>query len=183
MNKYFEQIKRELLTQQHTWLLTGVAGFIGSHLLEFLLKHKQRVVGVDNYSSGFEDNLTQVKDAVGPEAWELFSFVEGDVGDAERISKTCQGVDYVLHQAGLVSPIHSVKAPLLTYESNLMATVRLFHACHTLKVKRVVYASCSSVYGDTQQKSKREHMVGQTSSPFAVTKRMCELSAENFAKV
>lgn len=168
---------------RHTWLITGVAGFIGSHLLEELLNLNQKVVGLDNFFTGSKKNLGEVKKSVAPEQWKNFHFIEGDIRDLNLCQRACHGVDYVLHQAALGSVPRSVDDPVLTNSINVDGTFNVLLACRDNKVKRIVFASSSAVYGDDETLPKQEHLTGRQLSPYAVTKYMDEFYAQNFAVV
>ncbi len=179
----FKKIERDLHNHQYTWLITGVAGFIGSHLLESLLKYKQKVIGLDNYFSGFEDNLKQVKDIVGTANWKNFTFVEEDVRNKEVCYQLTKGVDFVLHQAALASVPRSIEDPILTNDINVTGSLNVAKASVDNGVKRLIYASSSAVYGLDSVSAKKEDETGGFLSPYAVSKYLFELYAENFAKI
>lgn len=165
-----------------TWLVTGVAGFIGSHLLEALLAHDQRVIGLDNFATGRKENLEDVKGRVTSGQWARFRFIEGDIARLEVCQGACAGVDYVLHQAALGSVPRSLAEPVRAHESNVTGFLHMLVAARDQRVRRFVYASSSSVYGDDPRLPKQEEHVGQPLSPYAATKRMNELYAEVFAR-
>jgi len=169
-----------LPTSPKTWLVTGAAGFIGSSLVEALLTGGQRVVGLDNFATGFRHNLDDVAARVGPEAAERFSLVEGDIRDGDACRRACAGADIVLHQAALGSVPRSVADPLTSHEVNVDGFVQMLLAARDAGVKRFVYASSSSVYGDHPALPKREDEIGTPLSPYAVTKRTNELYARTF---
>lgn len=173
----FEKIISELQSVPKTWLVTGTAGFIGSNILEVLLQSNQKVVGLDNFATGFQHNLDEVKECVG-EKWNNFSFINGDVRDFDLCLKACKGVDYVLHQGALGSVPRSIEDPLLSNEVNVNGTLNIFKAAAENGIKRVVYASSSSVYGDDDSTPKVEEKVGNVLSPYAVTKKTNELYAQ-----
>ncbi|MCC2625564.1 MAG: biosynthesis protein WbpP [Burkholderiales bacterium] len=170
------------LVTQKTWLVTGCAGFIGSNLLEFLLANNQNVVGFDNFSTGYQRNLDEVKYIVGPERWKMFKFFQGDIRDRDICHVVSKGVDIVLHQAALGSVPRSIVDPLASHDTNVTGTVNLLRACAENKVKRFIYASSSSVYGDQPDLPKIESKIGNQLSPYAVTKYCCEIYANVFAK-
>jgi UDP-N-acetylglucosamine 4-epimerase len=165
-----------------TWLITGVAGFIGSNLLEKLLIVGQNVVGMDNFSTGHKHNLDDVKAQVGPDTWQRFQFIEGDINNLTNCQKVCKGIDYVLHQAALGSVPRSIDDPLATHESNVDGFVKMLIAATDAKVKRFIYASSSSVYGDDPSLPKKESIIGRLLSPYAATKYMDEIYADIFAR-
>ncbi len=180
MTKY-QGAQQHLEEHQYCWLITGVAGFIGSNLLEVLLKLNQRVVGLDNFSTGYMHNLNQVKERVGEQAWLNFSFIEGDICQLEDCRKACCKVDYVLHHAALGSVPRSIESPILTNENNISGFVNMLVASRDASVKRFVYAASSSTYGDHPDLPKVESMIGRPLSPYAVTKYVNELYAEVFS--
>jgi UDP-N-acetylglucosamine 4-epimerase len=163
-------------------LITGVAGFIGSNLLEALLRLDQTVIGLDNLSTGSRENLEQVKGSVKPKQWARFSFVEGDIRQIAVCQEVCRGVDYVLHQAALGSVPRSIVDPILTNESNITGFVNMLVAARDAKVRRFVYAASSSTYGDHPALPKVEEVIGKPLSPYAVTKYVNELYADVFAR-
>lgn len=169
MNTY-ERLKQNLLTQPKVWLITGVAGFIGSNLLEQLLKLNQEVVGLDNFSTGYKHNLDEVLSTAAAEQASRFRFIEGDVLDLETCRKCCQGADIVLHQAALGSVPHSLEDPLATNQNNVDGFLNMLVAARDAKVERFVYASSSSTYGDHPDLPKVEDNIGIPFSPYAVTK-------------
>jgi len=164
------------------WLVTGVAGFIGSNLLEALLKRNQRVVGLDNYSTGQEENLRQIEQSVRVDQWERFSMIRGDICHLEMCQLATRGVDYVLHQAALGSVPRSLEAPLNSHASNVTGFLNMLVAARDCGVERFVYASSSSVYGDEARLPKVEEQVGNGLSPYAVSKRANELYADVFSR-
>jgi UDP-N-acetylglucosamine 4-epimerase len=181
MSKY-KQVKQELLTDKKTWLITGVAGFIGSNLLETLLKINQTVVGLDNFATGFQHNLDEVKSLVSAEQWEGFTFIEGDIRQLTDCSKACQGVDYVLHQAALGSVPRSIADPIATNETNISGFLNMLVAARDANVASFTYAASSSTYGDHPALPKVEANIGNPLSPYAVTKYVNELYADVFAR-
>ena len=165
---------------QQRWLVTGAAGFIGSHLVERLLKENQVVVGVDNFSTGHKRNLEAVLAAVGEERAKNFRFVEGDISQRKIASSVVTDVDIVLHQAALGSVPRSLANPSDSFLANVQGFVQLAHAAAEAKVKRFVYASSSAVYGDALELPKRESKTGKAVSPYALTKAVNEQTAELF---
>jgi UDP-N-acetylglucosamine/UDP-N-acetylgalactosamine 4-epimerase len=159
------------------WLVTGVAGFIGSNLAQSLLNADQQVVGLDNFATGKQANLDEVRDLVGPERWGRFRFVEGDVASPETCGEAVAGVDVVLHQAALGSVPRSIEEPLASNAANVTGHLALLEAARRAGVRRYVYASSSSVYGDSPTLPKVEHELGRPLSPYAVTKLADELYA------
>jgi len=166
-----------------TWLVTGAAGFIGSNLVEALLGAGQRVVGLDNFSTGHRHNLEDIRAAVGEAAWARFDFVEGDIRDQAVCARATRSVDTVLHQAALGSVPRSIEDPLRSFESNVLGFAKLIVAAQEAGVRRFVYASSSSVYGDHPALPKVEHTVGRVLSPYAATKAADEVFAEGCARV
>jgi UDP-N-acetylglucosamine 4-epimerase len=179
----YESVQESLMKKPGKWLITGVAGFIGSNLLEKLLKMNQQVMGLDNFLTGHRRNLDEVKASVSAEQWGNFSFIEGDIGDLTTCRKGCNGVDYVLHQAALGSVPRSIENPIATNENNLVGFLNIIVAARDAHVRRFVYASSSSVYGDHPALPKVEDKVGRPLSPYAVTKKMNEVYAAVFSEV
>jgi len=185
MTKY-QQLQQHLKTNQHTWLITGAAGFIGSNLLEKLLILNQKVVGLDNFETGYQHNIDQaIEDAnktVDEDQSGLFIFIKGDIRNLEDCQKACNGVDYVLHQAALGSVPRSIEDPIRTNKANIDGFLNMLVAAKDAKVKRFVYAASSSTYGDHPDLPKVEDKIGNPLSPYAVTKLVNELYAQVFAK-
>ena len=165
-----------------TWLITGVAGFIGSNLAEALLKLNQKVISLDNFATGHRYNLEHIKHSVSIEQWDNFTFVEGDISDYDTCKAITKDVDIILHQAALGSVPRSIDDPLVTNNSNLTGFLNMLTAAKENGVKRFVYASSSSVYGDSQELPKVEERTGNLLSPYAVTKYVNELYAGVFRK-
>ena len=178
----YEARQAELAKSPRSWLVTGVAGFIGSNLLETLLGLGQRVVGLDNFATGHQRNLDEVKGLVAPQQWANFHFIEGDISDLEDCHRACRGVDYVLHQAALGSVPRSVADPITTNGANIDGFLNMLVAARDAKVKRFVYAASSSTYGDHPGLPKVEDTIGRPLSPYAVTKYVNELYADVFAR-
>lgn len=178
----YEKALEEIAGKQRTWLLTGAAGFIGSHLLEALLNLDQRVVGLDNFSTGMRENLLLVKDSVGEARWKNFELIEGDIRSLETCRKACRPVERVLHQAALGSVPRSVDDPLSSNENNINGFLNMLVAARDAGVSRFVYASSSATYGDDTRLLKVEANVGSPLSPYAVTKYVNELYADVFSK-
>ena len=176
----YEILKTQMLLKQHTWLITGVAGFIGSNLLEALLQLNQKVVGIDNFSTGNNHNLNEVQSLVGPVQWENFRFMQADICNLADCQIACSGVDYVLHQAALGSVPRSVEDPITTNASNVTGFLNMLVAARNSNVKRFVYAASSSTYGDHPSLPKLEDQIGKPLSPYAVTKYVNELYANVF---
>ena len=181
MSTKFEQVKQQLLAQPKTWLLTGCAGFIGSNLLEFLLTHDQKVVGLDNFSTGFQHNLDEVQSLVNPEQWTRFRFIEGDIRDLETCREAVKGVNYVSHQAALGSVPRSLNDPITSNAVNIDGFLNMLVACRDEGVESFVFAASSSTYGDHPALPKEEPNIGNPLSPYAVTKYVNELYARVFA--
>ena len=175
-------LQSQLRQQPCTWLVTGVAGFIGSHLLETLLGLGQRVVGLDNFATGHQHNLDEVQSAVGAAAWQNFRFIEGDIRNLADCQRACQGVDRVLHQAALGSVPRSLADPITTNAANVTGFLNMLVAARDASVKRFVYAASSSTYGDHPGLPKVEDIIGKPLSPYAVTKYVNELYADVFAR-
>lgn len=181
MSQY--QIVCEQLKQSpKTWLITGVAGFIGSNLLETLLKLNQKVVGLDNFATGHQHNLDEVKGLVTSEQWLNFNFIQGDIRNLEDCQKACVEVDYVLHQAALGSVPRSIADPITTNAANITGFLNMLVAARDAQVKSFTYAASSSTYGDHPALPKVEENIGNPLSPYAVTKYVNELYADVFAR-
>jgi len=178
----YEQLLVRLQNEPHAWLVTGVAGFIGSNLLERLLTLNQKVVGLDNFSTGHRRNLEQIHAAVTPEQWTKFRMLEGDIRDLAACRNSCAGVEYVLHQAALGSVPRSLEDPLTTNSANIDGFLNMLVASRDAGVKRFVYAASSSTYGDHPDLPKVEDRIGRPLSPYAVTKYVNELYADVFAR-
>ena len=181
MNHY-EKIKKELITNPRCWLITGVAGFIGSNLLESLLKLNQNVVGLDNFATGHQYNLDEVKSLVTKSQWDRFIFKHGDIRDYDVCVESIKGVDYVLHQAALGSVPRSISDPLSSNSANISGFLNVLHAAKQEKVKSFTYAASSSTYGDHPALPKVEENIGNPLSPYAVTKYVNELYAGVYAR-
>jgi UDP-N-acetylglucosamine 4-epimerase len=178
----YQQLLRELPASPRVWLITGVAGFIGSNLLETLLELDQSVVGLDNFATGHRRNLDEVQTLVGPARWARFRFIEGDICTLDDCRHACEGVDYVLHQAALGSVPRSVVDPITTNDVNVTGFLNMLLAARDAKAARFVYAASSSTYGDHPGLPKVEDAIGRPLSPYAVTKYVNELYAEVFAR-
>ena len=182
----YEQVKAELLASPKTWLVTGVAGFIGSNLLEHLLKLNQKVVGLDNFATGHQHNLDEVKSLVTAEQWQGFNFIEGDIRNYQDCEKAIANngsvVDYVLHQAALGSVPRSIADPITTNAANITGFLNMLQAAKEANVKSFTYAASSSTYGDHPALPKVEENIGNPLSPYAVTKYVNELYAGVYAK-
>ncbi len=178
----YAQVKEELAASPKTWLVTGVAGFIGSNLLETLLTCDQHVKGLDNFSTGHQHNLDQVKKLVTQEQWAKFSFINGDIRDEDTCRDACNDVEYVLHQAALGSVPRSLENPRLTHDNNLTGYLNMLVAARDQKVEKFVYAASSSTYGDHPGLPKKEDLIGKPLSPYAVTKYVNELYADVFSR-
>jgi len=179
----YEKLLSELRTSPRTWLVTGVAGFIGSNLLEAVVNLDQHVVGLDNFSTGRQKNLDEVRAVEPNKAWARFRFIEGDLTDLSQCRSVCHGVDYVLHQGALGSVPRSMADPLSSHQSNVSGFLNMLVAARDAEVKRFVYASSSSAYGDDPDLPKVEDRIGRPLSPYAATKLMNELYAHVFAHV
>jgi UDP-N-acetylglucosamine 4-epimerase len=181
MTKY-EEVLAQLNKKPEKWLVTGVAGFIGSNLLETLLKNNQHVVGLDNFSTGHRHNLDQVKACINSEQWNNFTFIEGDIRDLNTCRKASESITYVLHEAALGSVPRSIADPINTNENNISGFLNMLVASRDAGVKRFIYAASSSTYGDHPGLPKVEDKIGNPLSPYAVTKLVNELYAQVFAK-
>jgi len=178
----YQQLLKTIPAAPKTWLVTGVAGFIGSNLLEALLKLDQRVVGLDNFDTGFQDNLDEVQSLVTPAQWANFQFIQGDIRQLHDCHRACNGVDYVLHQAALGSVPRSLADPVTTNSANITGFLNMMVAAREAQVKSFTYAASSSTYGDHPALPKVEDNIGKPLSPYAVTKYVNELYADVFSK-
>lgn len=179
MNKY-ETVQQQLVLMPKTWLVTGCAGFIGSNLVETLLILGQKVIGMDNFSTGYQHNLEDIRNNVSGEQWKNFTFFKVDIADYDMCEQVCQGVDIILHQAALGSVPRSIDNPINSNLSNVTGFLNLLTAAKNNGVKRFVYASSSSVYGNSSELPKIESRTGNLLSPYAVTKYTNELYAGVF---
>lgn len=182
----YEKLQKYLIDNQSLWLITGVAGFIGSNLLEKLLMLNQKVIGLDNFETGYEANIDQAildaNNAIGKDLSNNFKLLKGDIKNSKDCIKACSGVDYVLHQAAIGSVPRSIENPIETNKANIDGFLNMLVASRDAKVKRFVYAASSSSYGDNQDLPKTEEIIGNPLSPYAVTKYVNELYASVFAK-
>lgn len=178
----YQQLLQALPSSPKTWLVTGVAGFIGSNLLETLLKLDQHVVGLDNFATGYQHNLDEVQSLVSPAQWAKFQFIQGDIRQLEDCQQACNGVDYVLHQAALGSVPRSLADPITTNSANITGFLNMLVAARDAQVKSFTYAASSSTYGDHPALPKVEDNIGKPLSPYAVTKYVNELYADVFSK-
>ncbi len=178
----FERLKFELNSSSRVWLVTGCAGFIGSNLLEALLKLGQTVVGLDNFATGHQRNIDEVQALVSPEQWSRFRFIKGDIRNVDDCRAACKGVDYILHQAALGSVPRSIEDPVTTNSANITGFLNMLVTARDAGVKRFVYAASSSTYGDHPGLPKVEDRIGKPLSPYAVTKFVNELYADVFVR-
>jgi len=177
-----QSLRDRVAASQRRWLVTGSAGFIGSHLVEHLLLAGQHVTSLDNFATGWKENLDDVRAAVGEAAWSRHRFIEADIADAAACAHACRGIDVVLHQAALGSVPRSIADPLATHEANATGFLKLLIAARDARVTRFVYAASSSTYGDHPGLPKVEDAIGRPLSPYAVTKYVNELYAEVFGR-
>ena len=178
----YDQVKADLQANPKTWLITGVAGFIGSNLLETLLKLNQTVVGLDNFATGYQHNLDEVQTLVSEEQWARFRFLEGDIRNLDDCREAVKGADYVLHQAALGSVPRSIEDPIATNQANIDGFLNMLVAAKDEQVSSFTYAASSSTYGDHPDLPKVEDKIGNPLSPYAVTKYVNELYASVFAR-
>lgn len=176
----YSELLSLLTNSKKTWLVTGAAGFIGSHLVEQLIRHNQLVIGIDDFSTGKKENLDQIQ-KMNPELFSNFKFHQGDIRDFEFCAKTLVGVDICLHQAALGSVPRSIKDPFTTHDVNVNGFCNILRAATDNGVKRIVYASSSSVYGDDPNLPKREEILGRPLSPYALSKAVNESYARIFS--
>jgi UDP-N-acetylglucosamine 4-epimerase len=178
----YQQVQTQLLAAPRRWLVTGCAGFIGSNLIEALLKLDQRVVGLDNFATGYQHNLDEVRAAVSAKQWSNFRFVQGDIREAVTCAQAVAGAEFVLHQAALGSVPRSLVDPVTTNDVNISGFLKMLVAARDAKVQSFVYAASSSTYGDHPALPKVEDQIGKPLSPYAVTKYVNELYADVFAR-
>lgn len=178
----YQKVKLKLKSSPKVWLITGVAGFIGSNLLEYLLKLDQTIVGLDSFATGHQYNLNEVKSSVTDVQWQKFQFIEGDICNYETCFSAVKGVDYVLHQAALGSVPRSIANPIDTNSANISGFLNILQASKEEKVRSFTYAASSSTYGDHSALPKVEENIGKPLSPYAVTKYVNELYAEVYAR-
>jgi len=178
----YEKLKSQLIESPKRWLITGTAGFIGSHLLEELLKLGQEVVGIDNFSTGHQRNLQEVKELVSNEMWERFEFINGDICNFNECINIVKNIDYVLHQAALGSVPRSIVDPITTNASNINGFLNILEASRLSKVKSFTFAASSSTYGDHPDLPKNEQNIGNPLSPYAVTKLVNEIYAGVYSR-
>ncbi|WP_449429524.1 SDR family oxidoreductase [Rhodanobacter umsongensis] len=164
------------------WLVTGAAGFIGSNLVETLLRLGQQVIGLDNFATGYQRNLDEVQQLVGAQAWSRFRFIRGDIRSIEDCRAACAGVGHVLHQAALGSVPRSIEDPLATHAANATGFLNMLVAARDAGVASFTYAASSSTYGDEPSLPKVEDKIGRSLSPYAATKLLNEIYAEVFAR-
>ncbi len=176
----YSELTGQLKAHPKVWLITGVAGFIGSNILEQLLDLNQTVIGLDNFATGHRSNLDEVQAAVGAK-WDNFRFIEGDICNLEDCQRACDGVDFILHQAALGSVPRSIANPILTNSVNIGGFLNMLVAARDAEAKRFVYAASSSTYGDHPALPKVEDVIGKPLSPYAITKYVNELYAGVFA--
>ncbi|WP_295900287.1 NAD-dependent epimerase/dehydratase family protein [uncultured Vibrio sp.] len=181
MSRYLK-IKKELVDSPKVWLITGVAGFIGSNLLEELLNLNQKVIGLDNFSTGYMSNLDEVRALVTEEQWKGFSLIEGDIRELADCERAVENIDYVLHQAALGSVPRSISDPITTNSANITGFLNILEAAKKANVKSFTYAASSSTYGDHPALPKVEDNIGKPLSPYAVTKYVNELYADVFSR-
>ena len=178
----YDQLRQTLPLRRKRWLVTGCAGFIGSHLVETLLRLNQRVIGLDNFATGYQRNLDEIRDALTSDQWRNFRFIEGDIRQPGDCRQACQDVDYVLHQAALGSVPRSLADPQTTNATNIDGFLNMLVAARDAGVQRFVYAASSSTYGDHPALPKVEDAIGNPLSPYAVTKRVNEMYADVFGR-
>jgi UDP-N-acetylglucosamine 4-epimerase len=182
MSTRYQEVMADLRAQPKVWLVTGCAGFIGSNLIETLLVLDQKVVGLDDFSTGHQYNLDEVEQSVTPEQWRNFTFHQGDIRDEQLCRRVVAGVDHVLHQAALGSVPRSLKDPITTNDVNIGGFLNMLVAARDAHVKSFVYAASSSTYGDLEALPKVEDKIGRPLSPYAVTKLVNELYADVFTR-
>jgi UDP-N-acetylglucosamine 4-epimerase len=179
---WLERVRGEIEARPRRWLVTGSAGFIGSHLLQTLLELGQEVVSLDNFATGYRANIEDVRAAVGDTAWRRHTFIEADIADARACAEACRRIDIVLHEAALGSVPRSIDDPLATHAANATGLLNLLVAARDAGVARFIYAGSSSTYGDHPRLPKVEEEIGAPLSPYAVTKYVDELYASVFGR-
>lgn len=182
MKTTYSSVCEQLAQKPSRWLVTGVAGFIGSNLLQKLLSLNQTVVGLDNFATGYAKNLDHVQGLVTPAQWKNFRFIKGDIQDLAACRSACEGAEYVLHQAALGSVPRSIEDPVICNAANVNGFVNMCWAARSAQVKSFVYASSSAVYGDHPALPKREEAIGEALSPYAASKLVNEVYAGVFSK-
>src|SRR5688572_8283348 len=180
--RIYEETQQRIERKPRRWLVTGAAGFIGSHLVEHLLSHGQSVTGLDNFSTGKRENLDHVKHAVGAEAWKKMRFIQGDIRSLDTCREACDGAELVLHQAALGSVPRSIDDPASSNDNNINGFLNMLIAARDARVARMVYASSSAIYGDHPALPKVEHVIGKPLSPYGLTKGVNEQYAGVFAE-
>lgn len=183
MSNSYKKVRAQLLLAPKRWLITGVAGFIGSNLLETLLQLKQQVVGLDNFSTGHQHNLEDVRKTVGKAIWKNFTFVKGDIRNIKDCRKACKGIDFVLHHAALGSVAASIEDPIHANQSNIDGFLNMLVAARDAGVARFLYAASAATYGDNPALPQKENNTGKPLSPYALTKYVNELYADVFARM
>jgi UDP-N-acetylglucosamine 4-epimerase len=178
----YQQVQQDLRATPRSWLVTGCAGFIGSNLIEALLKLDQRVVGLDNFATGYQHNLDEVRANVSAQQWSNFRFIRGDIREASTCAQAVAGAEFVLHQAALGSVPRSLADPVTTNDVNISGFLNVLVAARDARVQSFVYAASSSTYGDHPALPKVEDQIGKPLSPYAVTKYVNELYADVFAR-
>ncbi len=178
----YKSAQEHLNRNAQTWLVTGAAGFIGSNIVEHLLRLNQHVIGFDNFATGHQRNLDEVHGLVSPEQWTRFTMVRADIRNLEECRRACRDVQFVLHHAAVGSVPHSIEDPLYAHAVNVTGTLNLLVAAREAKVRRFVYASSSAVYGDDATLPKIESTLGNCLSPYAVSKLADELYAQVFGR-
>lgn len=177
----YDKLKDHLKNNQYQWLITGVSGFIGSNLLEELLNLNQKVIGLDNFSTGHKKNLDEIQKNFSDNKWANFKFLEGDIRNIDECKKACLNVDHVLHQAALGSVPRSIADPISSNASNIDGFLNILLVAKDFNVKSFTYAASSSTYGDHPDLPKIEEKIGKPLSPYAITKYVNELYAEVFS--
>jgi UDP-N-acetylglucosamine 4-epimerase len=177
----YDRLTNELTSHPRVWLVTGVAGFIGSNLLETLLDLGQTVTGLDNFSTGHRSNLDAVLET-RPDAVSRFRLVEGDIRSIEACHDACTGAEFVLHQAALGSVPRSIHDPLTSSHVNVDGFLNILVAARDARASRIVYASSSSIYGDSKHLPQTEDRTGRLLSPYAATKAVNEMYAGVFQR-
>jgi len=182
MKTSYEEMLGRLRAQRRCWLVTGAAGFIGSHLAQTLLKLDQQVVGLDNFATGKRENLVSLAQDLTKAQQASFRFIEGDIRSLEDCREACAGAELVLHEAALGSVPRSIDDPIASNAANVTGFLNMLVAARDANVSRMVYASSSATYGDHPALPKVEAVIGRPASPYGLTKYVNELYADVFAR-
>lgn len=179
-NPFYQEIVNSLIEKPKKWLITGAAGFIGSHLSEQLLKLNQKVIGIDNFITGNKENIEKVKNSLTKEQKDNFVFYPYDITNFKECLEACKEVDIILQNAAVGSVPLSIKDPLKSHHNNVSGFINILTAAKESGIKRIIFASSSSVYGSNEKLPKTEKEIGAPLSPYAATKLFNEIYANVF---